>query len=250
MARARFGSPRSDRIRSASAPVSPRGTRKPFAPSVTTVTGCRPELLVSAINGTEDLKALLGKTDTLALGPGLGQTKWSQHVFECSLEHAKPAIIDADGLNLLAISKEKRSHWILTPHPGEAARLLHCQARDIQADRYAAAKEISNLYGGICVLKGRNSLIVSEEDAWLCPYGNAVLAVAGTGDVLTGLLAGLLAQGMQPLQASVTAVALHASAADIYAAEFGNVGMLASELMAPIRKLINQPVQSTTTVKD
>ena len=219
--------------------------------NVTAITSCRPELLVSAIDSASALKPLLQQIDTLAVGPGLGQTAWSRSIFEYCLEHATPNIVDADGLNLLADTRDKRADWILTPHPGEAARLLDCQARDIQADRLAAASEIVHQYGGICILKGHGSLVASEQgDGWHCPYGNAALAVAGTGDVLTGLLAALLAQGMRPLQASVAAVVLHASAADIHAAEFGNVGMLASELMGPIRKLINQPQIKSTLAED
>lgn len=219
--------------------------------NVMAITACRPELLVSAIDSASALKPLLRQIDTLVLGPGLGQTSWSRSLFEFCLEYANPNIIDADGLNLLAGTRDKRSNWILTPHPGEAAKLLDCQARDIQADRLAAASEIVHLYGGICILKGHDSLVVSEqEDAWLCPYGNAALAVAGTGDVLTGFLAGLLAQGMQSLQASVAAVVLHASASDMHAAEFGNIGMLASDLMAPIRRLRNQPVMKNTLAED
>ena len=219
--------------------------------NVTAITSCRPELLVSAIDSANALKPLLQQIDTLAVGPGLGQSAWSRSIFEYCLEHARPNIVDADGLNLLADTRDKRADWILTPHPGEAARLLDCQARDIQADRLAAAREIVHQYGGICILKGHGSLIVSAQgDDWHCPYGNAALAVAGTGDVLTGLLAALLAQGMPPLQASVAAVVLHASAADRHAAEFGNVGMLASELMGPIRKLINQPQIKNTLAED
>jgi NAD(P)H-hydrate epimerase len=179
----------------------------------------------------------------LALGPGLGQSNWSREVFEYCLEHSRPDIIDADGLNLLAKSPEKRQNWILTPHPGEAANLLACHARDIQADRTAAIKELVKQYGGICILKGKNTLIAisqgNEEKLWVCPYGNSALAVAGTGDVLTGLLSGLIAQGMEAEKAAVAAVVLHAFAGDIHAAEHGGIGMLASDLMLPLRRLRN-----------
>ncbi len=207
--------------------------------NVSTITSCRPELLVSGISATHQLKGLFQHVDVIALGPGLGQTKWSHQVFEFCLEHGAPDIIDADGLNLLAQSPEKRQGWILTPHPGEASRLLHCDVHDIQGDRIAAAREIVSLYGGICVLKGRESLIVSDDEAWICSYGNAALAVAGTGDVLTGLLAGLLAQGMNRHKAAVSSVVLHAKAADNYASENGAIGMLASDLMLPLRRLRN-----------
>jgi len=208
--------------------------------NVTAITACRPELLVSGVHAMKQLKNLFLQSDVLALGPGLGQSNWSRKMFEYCLEHSTPDIIDADGLNLLAKSPEKRQHWILTPHLGEAARLLHCKTHDIQADRIAAVNEIVKQYGGICILKGKNTLLdVNEGKLWNCPYGNAVLAVAGTGDVLTGLLAGLLAQGMAAEKAAVTAVVLHACAGDVHAAEHGNVGMLASDLMSPLRRLRN-----------
>lgn len=211
--------------------------------NVSTVTTCRPEALVTGIHAADELKKLFLSSDALALGPGLGQSDWSRKVFEYCLEHRSPDIIDADGLNLLARSPEKRDDWILTPHAGEAARLLQCEAADIQADRIAAIKEIVKQYGGICILKGSHTLIAvgdgNEEKLWVCPYGNAVLAVAGTGDVLTGALVGLLAQGVETEKAAVSAVVLHASAGDIHAAEHGKAGMLASDLMLPLRRLRN-----------
>jgi NAD(P)H-hydrate epimerase len=208
--------------------------------NVSAITSLRPELLVSGINKVQQLKNLLHGDEVLALGPGMGQTKWSHQVFEFCLEHRQPDIIDADGLSLLAKSPDKRQGWVLTPHPGEAARLLNCRARDVQADRIAAANEIVSVYGGICVLKGHGSLITAGDQLpRICHYGNSALAVAGTGDVLTGFLAGLLAQKMEPTNASIAAVVLHACAADIHAQEQGNIGMLASDLMVPLRRLRN-----------
>ena len=142
--------------------------------NVSAITSFRPELLVSGIGKVQQLKSLLQQSDILALGPGLGQTKWSQQVFEFCLEHRQPDIIDADGLNLLAQSPDKRQGWVLTPHPGEAAKLLNCRARDVQADRVAAANEIVSIYGGICVLKGHGSLIAADaEKPRVCRYGNS-----------------------------------------------------------------------------
>jgi NAD(P)H-hydrate epimerase len=211
--------------------------------NVTAITVCRPEVLVSGIQVPKQLRKLFQQSDVLALGPGLGQSNWSRKVFEYCLEHSSPDVIDADGLNLLAASPEKRQNWILTPHAGEAASLLACQVSDIQADRTAAIKELVKQYGGICILKGKDTLIAinqgNEERLWVCPYGNPVLAVAGTGDVLTGLLSGLLAQGMTSEKAAVAAVVLHACAGDIHAAEHGGAGMLASDLMLPLRQLRN-----------
>ena len=208
--------------------------------NVTAITVCRPELLVSGIHKTKQLKKLFLQSDVLALGPGLGQSSWSRTIFEYCLERRNPDIIDADGLNLLAKSPARQQNWILTPHPAEAGRLLKCKTRDVQSDRISAVKEIVKRYGGICILKGKNTLVASnEEDLRACPYGNPALAVAGTGDVLTGLLAGLLAQGMSAEKAAVAAVVLHACAGDLHAAEHGGVGMLASDLMLPLRRLRN-----------
>ena len=114
--------------------------------NVTTITSCRPELLVSGISEANQLKVLLKQTDVLALGPGLGQTGWSREQFESCLEHNEPDVIDADGLNLLAQSPDKRQGWILTPHAGEAARLLKCNVVEIQADRLAAAHTVVSVY--------------------------------------------------------------------------------------------------------
>jgi NAD(P)H-hydrate epimerase len=208
--------------------------------NVTAITASRPELLVSGIRSTQQLKKLFRQSDVLALGPGLGQSSWSRTIFEYCLEFGHPDILDADGLNLLAKSPARQQNWILTPHPAEAGRLLKCKASDIQLDRTSAVKEIAKQYGGICILKGKSTLVaINEEALWTCPYGNSALAVAGTGDVLTGLLAGLLAQGMTTEKAAVTAVVLHACAGDIHAAEHGPVGMLASDLMLPLRQLRN-----------
>jgi NAD(P)H-hydrate epimerase len=208
--------------------------------NVASITCVRPELLVNPINNVAQLRELLTGSDCHAIGPGLGQTDWSRDMFEFSLEHGRPSVIDADGLNLLAQAPEKRADWVLTPHPGEAARLLKCKARDIQQDRLSAAREIVDHYGGVCILKGKDSLVASHTGpAVVCRYGNEALAVAGTGDVLAGLLAGLLAQGMDQRKAAITAVVLHASAADRHAEMHGVIGMLASDLFLPLRQLRN-----------
>lgn len=210
-----------------------------IAGNVAPITSCRPELLVSSIDEPFQLKKILQQVDVVALGPGLGQTRWSRQVFEFCLEHKDPHVVDADALNLLAQSPDKRDNWILTPHVAEAARLLNSHIDEIEANRITAAGEIVSLFGGICVLKGKGSLIVNGESARICNYGNAALAVAGTGDVLTGLLSGLLAQGMETYQAALSAVVLHACAADIHTQQHGAIGMLASDLMIPLRQLRN-----------
>jgi NAD(P)H-hydrate epimerase len=147
-------------------------------------------------------------------------------------------VIDADGLNLLAQSPRYRANWVLTPHPGEAARLLNCTTTEINADRFAAVKKIQALYGGVCVLKGAGSLIFDGEELFVSTTGNPGMASGGMGDVLAGVIGGLLAQGFDVKQATKIAVYLHGEAADL-ATEQGERGLLASDLMPMIRKLVN-----------
>ena len=203
------------------------------------VAGLHPELLVSGVADPDDLQSLLKQSDSLLLGPGLGQSRWSRTQFETCLEHGNVAVIDADGLNLLAEEPEKRADWVLTPHPGEAARLLDISVPDVMQDRITAANAINARYGGICVLKGSGTIIAAEGcTPYLCTRGNAALATAGTGDVLAGLVAGLIVQGMPPLSAAVAGVTLHACAGEMVARE-GIAGVLASNLIEPLRRLRN-----------
>ena len=149
--------------------------------------------------------------------------------------------MDADGLNLLAagrvIEPPRRDNWILTPHPGEAARLLQCSSGEIQADRFDAVRKLQQRYGGVALLKGAGTLICDGEEVYLCPYGNPGMASGGMGDVLSGVLAALLAQGLAPLQAACLGACLHGRAADIAAIE-GTRGLLATDLMLHLRQLL------------
>jgi NAD(P)H-hydrate epimerase len=200
------------------------------------VTGMQPELLVDGVAQASELLTIIGKVNAQLLGPGLGTSAWSRALFETCLEHGNVAVLDADGLNLLAEEPVRRVHWILTPHPGEAARLLGTAVVDIQRDRVGAAKEIVAHYGGVCVLKGSGTIVAAEGSIpRLCTGGGPALATAGSGDVLAGLIASLIVQGMQPWYAAVAGVTLHARAGEVTAA----AGMFASELVNPIRELRN-----------
>jgi NAD(P)H-hydrate epimerase len=158
-----------------------------------------------------------------------------------------PTIIDADGLNLLADrdngqSGLKREAWILTPHPGEAARLLDTSLDLIKADRFAAIVAMQQKWGGTCLLKGSGSLIRSAfapDTTFLCDEGNAGMASGGMGDVLAGVIAALVAQGLPNDLALQCAVCVHGEAADLAAAESGQRGLLATDLLSPIRQLLN-----------
>lgn len=196
-----------------------------------------PELMCHGINRAADLQPLLARADVVVLGPGLGQDAWAGAVFGAVLDSGLPLVLDADGLNLLATMPESRPNWILTPHPGEAARLLGISTVAVQADRVAAVRELKNRYGGSVVLKGAGSLVLSDAELALCPYGNPGMAVAGMGDVLAGIAGALLAQA-QP-QAAALSVLAHALAGDSAALEGGERGLRASDLMPFIRHRVN-----------
>jgi ADP-dependent NAD(P)H-hydrate dehydratase / NAD(P)H-hydrate epimerase len=197
-----------------------------------------PPLMSHGVETAGELGRLLDKADVVAAGPGLGTSHWGLKMFGRVLDSGKPLVLDADALNLLAKEPCSRGNWILTPHPAEAARLLGSTAKDVQADRFAAAKEIQKRFGGICVLKGAGSLVQSEARCTVCDAGNPGMATAGMGDVLTGIIAGLLAQGLALREAAELGVYLHARAAD-EAAQNGERGLIATDLFAPLRKLIN-----------
>ncbi len=147
-------------------------------------------------------------------------------------------VLDADALNLLAEEPLHKYSWILTPHPGEAARLLNKTTREIQNDRLEAVRAIQRNYGGVCVLKGSGTLVANSNQTSVCTAGNPGMASGGMGDVLTGIIAGLIAQGLNLYDAARFGVELHAQSADL-AAEDGMRGMLASDLFIPLRKLVN-----------
>jgi NAD(P)H-hydrate epimerase len=182
---------------------------------------------------------LLERGSTLALGPGLGTDAWGSALCDAALRGGLPAVVDADALNLLAQNPRRRDGWILTPHPGEAGRLLGQPASTIQADRLASLHALQSCYGGTVVLKGTGTLVSSSNGpAWVTTSGNPGMASPGMGDVLTGVIAGLLAQGLAPETAAVTGVEVQARAGD-RAAGCAPRGLLASDLLAEIRTCVN-----------
>ena len=149
------------------------------------VSGCRPEIMCHQINAPADLDPLIARATVLVIGPGLGKSDWSQGLLTKLRMAAQPKIIDADGLNLLAEKPVHRDDWVLTPHPGEAARLLKCTVAEVQQDRFAAAKKCQHQYGGVVVLKGAGTIIQSDDPvAMLCPAGNPGMASGGMGDII------------------------------------------------------------------
>lgn len=198
-----------------------------------------PEIMAHTIKKRGDLIPLLQKATVIVVGIGLGQTHWSKQLLRQILLSPQPKVMDADALNLLAKKPSTSEEWILTPHPGEAARLLHCSIQTIQANRIYAVKELQYQYGGIVVLKGSGSLVCTKNSLSICKAGNPGMASAGMGDILSGIIGGLLSQRFTLQQAAELGVYLHATAGDLVALEKGERGMLASDLMSPLRKLVN-----------
>jgi NAD(P)H-hydrate epimerase len=184
-------------------------------------------------------ETLLERATAIAVGPGLGTGEWGHGLWQAVLSRQAPLVVDADALNLLATDPLRREDWVLTPHPGEAARLLRTTAKAVQADRLGALAALEERYGGTVVLKGAGTLVSASDGApWLCTDGNPGMASAGMGDVLTGIVAGLLAQGLAAERAAAIAVVVHARAADVAAGRAPR-GLVASDLMRPLRELVN-----------
>ncbi len=200
----------------------------------------RPELMCHGVETADDLDALLERATVVALGPGLGRTDWSSALYERVLHSAKPLVVDADGLNLLAENAARQDDWILTPHPGEAGRLLGSATAEIQRERQAAVQKLQKRYGGTVVLKGSGTLISSADGPdWLCSAGNPGMSSPGVGDVLTGVIAAFRAQGLCREVAAVAGVEVHARAGDSAAAR-GQRGLLASDLIGELRRWVNR----------
>ncbi len=200
----------------------------------------RPELMCHGVESASELLPLLNKATVVVIGPGLGQSGWAKDLLQSVLLSNKPLVCDADALNLLAKAPHYQDNRVLTPHPGEAARLLNSTTAAIASDRFAAVSAIQKQYGGVVVLKGAGTLICHADEISLSTTGNPGMATAGMGDTLTGMIAGLLAQGLALEVAARTAVYLHGKAADLSAQQQGEIGLLASDLMPFIRKLVNQ----------
>jgi hydroxyethylthiazole kinase-like uncharacterized protein yjeF len=200
----------------------------------------RPELMAHAVNGPQTLEPLLQQATVLALGPGLGQRAWGHALWLTALDAGRPLVLDADGLNLLAKERRRFSQpTVLTPHPGEAARLLGSTVAAVETDRFAAVRALARRFNAVVVLKGAGSLIADPTGRVdVCPWGNPGMASGGMGDLLTGVVAALMAQGCSPWEAACLGVGLHARAGDL-AARDGERGLLASDLLGPLRLLLN-----------
>jgi NAD(P)H-hydrate epimerase len=205
------------------------------------VTG-RPELIVQGVKDAAALGELLAAADVVAIGPGMGRSDWARGLLEQALGCGKPLVIDADALNLLAgMDRAAPAHSVLTPHPGEAARLLRTDAQEVQSDRLAALQALQARHPeSTIVLKGAGTLIAQAGHVpAICERGNPAMATAGMGDVLTGAIAGVIAQCGSLWLAARAAVLAHALAGDELARDRAR-GVLALEVAEGLTRWVNR----------
>lgn len=199
----------------------------------------RPELMAQALTD-ESLAEGLEWADAVVIGPGLGQEKWGRRALQKVENSQKPMLWDADALNLLAFNPDKRQNRVMTPHPGEAARLLNCDVKQIESDRLLAVRRLAKRYGGVVVLKGAGTLVASDKgETGIVDAGNPGMATGGMGDVLSGIIGALLGQKLSLYDAACAGCVAHAAAADVVARRFGARGMLASDLFTTLHWVVN-----------
>ena len=200
----------------------------------------RPEIMCTGVESTYALPALTARADVLVIGPGLGQAPWGRSLLSLAPQCEVPQVWDADALNLLATGAvELPANCLITPHPGEASRLLGMTVADVQADRPAAARALAARYRCAVILKGAGTLVAHPDGQLaLCDRGHPAMASAGLGDVLAGVAGALLAQGLSPFEAACLAVWLHAVAGE-RAGQRGR-GLAAADLIPLIRQLLEE----------
>ncbi|WP_300433463.1 NAD(P)H-hydrate dehydratase [uncultured Thalassolituus sp.] len=208
------------------------------------ILAARPECMVAGVTSGLELQPLLERATVIGCGPGLGRSSWSELLLQQVLLSDLPVVLDADALNIIAspgwqTAFEERDA-VMTPHPGEAARLLNCTVADIQADRTGSAQALAKRYHAVVLLKGQGTVLAHPDGRLaVCTDGNPGMATGGMGDVLTGVITALLAQGQSPWEAALYGCALHSAAADLAVSESGVRGLLATDLMPYLRELVN-----------
>ncbi len=224
------------------------------------VTAClvrSPEVMVQVVDSGADIQVLLADKSAVVIGPGLGQSTWGRELLCAVLASDLPLLLDADALNMIAETPglmTPRENCIITPHLGEAARLLGGPVVDVAEHRFAAVDKLQLFCGGVVVLKGAGTLIASMDDdqgcTYICNAGNPGMAVAGMGDVLSGITGALLAQGINVAQAARLGVWLHASAGDDCAKRQGETGIAATDLIPAVRRLLNHLTDADRGTKE
>jgi NAD(P)H-hydrate epimerase len=212
--------------------------------NIAAVVAQRPELICRGVDRADALESLIEKADVVAIGPGLGQDEWAHSLMRRAVQSDLPMIIDADGLNLLAQFPCRGERRVLTPHPGEAGRLLGISTAEVQDDRLGTVRRIAEQYGGTVVLKGAGTLVMEHgHPPSICDQGNPGMASPGMGDVLTGVIAGIAAQTSELSEAARAGVLVHAMAGDM-AARRGERGLLASDLFTYLPTCVNPTQRS------
>ncbi len=195
--------------------------------------------------GITKVLSMPDNVDVLLCGPGLKNDEWSKNIFDevLKIKNNSASVFDAGALNFIGEEKiEGSQNIVLTPHPGEAANLLGVSNIEIQEDRINAAKTISKKFSAYVILKGKDTIICSQnsEDVFLCSDGGPELSTGGTGDVLAGVISALIAQKLDIMDACMLSVAVHARAGTIFKNKTGEIGLNASSLIQTIRDLINK----------
>ena len=207
--------------------------------NIVPILSARPEIMVDELSD-EALRQQLEWAEVIVVGPGLGQQEWGKKALGQIENSQKPMLWDADALNLLAFNPDKRQNRIITPHPGEAARLLNLKTAEIESDRLLAAQRLVKRYGGVVVLKGAGTIIASESgEMAFADVGNAGMASGGMGDVLSGIIGALCGQHLTLYDAACAGCVVHGATADAVAARYGTRGMLATDLFSELYQFVN-----------
>ncbi len=201
-----------------------------------------PSLMVHGVTHGSELSALIESSEVIVCGPGLGKAGWGQQMLQLVVASGKPLVLDADALNLMSCRVAvKADNHVLTPHPGEAARLLGLTVPEVEADRVAAARHIQRQFGGTVLLKGAGTVVDSGDDLpGVLGGGNPGLATGGMGDVLSGILGGLLAQRLDLSFAARLAAALHLAAADRASMSKGYMGLLPTDVIDTLPTILGE----------
>ena len=218
-------------------------TTKPHSIALPTY---QPELITSY--KMSDFQKKIVSYKNLLIGPGMSNDDWSKKIFMKIKKYlsSQPikvnCVIDGGFLSMLSKEPYKYDNWVMTPHIGEAAKLLNKKPSDIEADRLKAAKRLQQKYGGIIVLKGPKTIIQTKTNSYICNHGNQGMGTAGMGDCLAGTVLSLitLANKDDRISSVLFAVGIHSLAADVIKEETGDIGLLASQVIMKINKLLNE----------
>jgi NAD(P)H-hydrate epimerase len=198
----------------------------------------RYELMVHGVRKEQQLQELIDRCNVIIIGPGLGRDDWAKTMLSTVLSSELPKVVDADALSLLREIGHKCKNSIITPHSGEAARLLQTESQKVEAHRVNAITSLRQI-SDVIVLKGSQTLISDDKEIYVNKTGNPALATAGTGDVLAGVIGALLGQKLSLIEAARLGVWLHGLAADAYVNDGNHEGsMIASDLIEYFKKMI------------